>query len=115
MPTLPFRLLRCPRSRTFLLFSTPSYSLTGSLVMKLVVAALFACVATLVSQNFVRADDAVEVRKDVAYVERDGSKLAGDFYLPKGVAKAPVLIALHGGGWAHRSRATYQYWGPYLA
>ncbi len=55
------------------------------------------------------------MRRDVQYADHEGSKLLGDFYLPKGASKVPVLIALHGGGWAHRSQRTYQYWGPYLA
>lgn len=60
-------------------------------------------------------NDDIEMRRDVQYVEHEGSKLLGDFYLPKGATKVPVLIAVHGGGWAHRSRKTYQYWGPFLA
>jgi len=41
--------------------------------------------------------------------------LAGDLYLPKGLDKAPVVIAAHGGGWQAGSRALYKYWGPFLA
>src|SRR5437868_1912574 len=62
----------------------------------------------------VRAAD-VELRQDIQFAEHDGTKLLGDFYLPKGVSKAPVLIAVHGGGWERRGRKSYQYWGPYLA
>ena len=63
----------------------------------------------------VAAEHEVTIRTDVVYVERDGAKLSGDLYLPKGVAKAPVLVAVHGGGWQRGSRAIYKYWGPYLA
>jgi acetyl esterase/lipase len=55
------------------------------------------------------------VRGNIEYVEHDGVKLAGDLYLPKGLDKAPVLIAVHGGGWQVGSRISYKYWGPYLA
>jgi acetyl esterase/lipase len=57
----------------------------------------------------------VMTRANVDYVEHDGAKLSGDLYLPKGVAKAPVVIAIHGGGWQGGSPAGYQHWGPYLA
>ena len=63
----------------------------------------------------ISAFDLFEMRRDVQYAEHEGSALLGDFYLPKGASKVPVLIAVHGGGWAHRSRRTYQYWGPFLA
>src|SRR6185369_396386 len=36
-------------------------------------------------------------------------------YLPKGRDKAPVIVAVHGGGWQVGSRASYQHWGPFLA
>jgi acetyl esterase/lipase len=76
-----------------------------------------ACIALglLVSGLAARADDDVEMRRDIPFADHDGTKLLGDFYLPKGASKAPVVIAIHGGGWAHRSQRTYQYWGPYLA
>jgi acetyl esterase/lipase len=61
------------------------------------------------------AEYQIAVQPDVVYAEHDGTKLVGDFYLPKGLAKAPVLIAIHGGGWQVGSRASYKYWGPYLA
>ena len=57
----------------------------------------------------------VVTRSGVEYVEHDGVKLAGDLYLPKGLAKAPILIAVHGGGWQAGSRVFYRHWGPYLA
>lgn len=51
----------------------------------------------------------------IIYAEHDGTKLLGDLYQPKGRAKAPALVALHGGAWQFGSRAFYKYWGPFLA
>jgi acetyl esterase/lipase len=61
------------------------------------------------------AEYAVTTRTNVQYVEHDGVKLAGDLYSPKGRDKAPVIVAIHGGGWQVGSPATYQHWGPLLA
>src|SRR5262249_19342765 len=47
--------------------------------------------------------------------EHDGVTLPADLYLPAGVAKAPVLVAVHGGGWQLGTRKFYTNWGPYLA
>jgi acetyl esterase/lipase len=49
---------------------------------------------------------------NVDYVAHDGVKLTGDLYLPKGAAKTPLIIAIHGGGWQGGSPAAYQHWGP---
>ena len=57
----------------------------------------------------------VAVRPDLLFAEHDGTKLVGDFYLPKGRAKAPALVAIHGGGWQLGDRSFYKYWGPFLA
>lgn len=54
-------------------------------------------------------------RPGVVYATHDGIKLVGDFYLPKGLAKAPVLVAVHGGGWRSGGRNDYRYWGLFLA
>jgi len=61
------------------------------------------------------AQNEVVTRANVDYVEHDGVKLTGDLYLPKGVAKAPLVIGIHGGGWQNGSPAAYRHWGPYLA
>lgn len=45
----------------------------------------------------------------------DGQKVTGELYLPKGTARHPVLIAVHGGDWKYASSALYRHWGPYLA
>ena len=57
----------------------------------------------------------VTVQADVGYVEHDGVKLSGDLYLPKGLDKAPLLIAVHGGGWQVGAPAFYRHWGPLFA
>jgi len=62
-----------------------------------------------------KADDEVMTRNDIFFAEHDGVKLLGDFYAPKGLDKAPVLVAVHGGGWQVGNRKFYSNWGPYLA
>jgi acetyl esterase/lipase len=61
------------------------------------------------------ADFEVMTRNDIVFAEHDGVKLLGDLYAPKGVDKAPVLVAVHGGGWQIGNRKFYSNWGPYLA
>jgi acetyl esterase/lipase len=61
------------------------------------------------------AEYEVMTRTNIEYVQHDGVTLAGDLYLPKGLEKAPVLVAVHGGGWQGSSRDNYRYWGPFLA
>jgi acetyl esterase/lipase len=58
---------------------------------------------------------AVETRPDVQYVEHDGVKLTGNLYLPKGLDKAPVLVAVHPGGWQGGSPDAFKLFGPHLA
>ena len=62
-----------------------------------------------------KADYEVMTRNDIFFAEHDGVKLFGDFYAPKGLDKAPVLVAVHGGGWQVGTRKFYSNWGPYLA
>lgn len=52
---------------------------------------------------------------DLVFAEHDGTKLVGDLYLPRGRSKAPVLVAVHGGGWQVGSKQFYRYWGLFLA
>jgi acetyl esterase/lipase len=52
---------------------------------------------------------------DILYAVHDGVELLGDLYFPKGMDKAPVLVAVHGGGFQVGDRKFYQHWGPYLA
>jgi acetyl esterase/lipase len=49
------------------------------------------------------------------YGTHDGVALVGDLYAPKAPGKYPAIVAVHGGGWQTGARATYKYWGPYLA
>jgi acetyl esterase/lipase len=75
-----------------------------------------AALATLVA---VRSASAVEYetanQTDIVYAEHDGIKLVGDLYLPKGKSKAPVLVAIHGGGWENGNKQYYRYWGLFLS
>src|SRR6476620_3944750 len=54
----------------------------------------------------------VTTRADIVFAEHDGVKLLGDLYAPKGLDKAPVLVAVHGGGWQVGTRKFYSNWGP---
>jgi acetyl esterase/lipase len=54
-------------------------------------------------------------RLDILYAVHDGAELLADLYLPSETDKAPVLVAVHGGGFQVGDRKFYRYWGPYLA
>jgi poly(3-hydroxybutyrate) depolymerase len=43
-------------------------------------------------------DYEIFTRSNLEFVQHDGASLAGDLYLPKGLDKIPVVIAIHGGG-----------------
>jgi acetyl esterase/lipase len=62
-----------------------------------------------------QAEQPVKTLNDIAFAGGDGEQLQGDFYLPDGVDNAPVLVAVHGGGWQVGNRKFYVHWGPYLA
>lgn len=57
----------------------------------------------------------VTCREDITYCERDGTRLRGDLYLPRGKGPFPVLIGVPGGGWRICVRASLRHWGGYLA
>jgi acetyl esterase/lipase len=57
----------------------------------------------------------VVARPNIEFAQHGGAKLSGDLYLPKGLDKAPLLIAVHGGGWQAGNRGAYKFWGPFLA
>jgi acetyl esterase/lipase len=78
-------------------------------VLALAAAALLAAIPSA------RAEYEVIAQTNVEYAQHDGTKLLADLYQPKGLAKAPAVIAVHGGGWQVGSRASYRYWGPFLA
>jgi acetyl esterase/lipase len=58
---------------------------------------------------------AVSTQAKIEYAQHDGVTLTGDLYLPKGVDKAPLVIAAHGGGWQAGGPVTYRHWGPFFA
>jgi acetyl esterase/lipase len=60
-------------------------------------------------------DFEVVTRPNLEFAQHDGANLVGDLYLPKRLDKAPVIVAVHGGGWQAGSRASYKYWGPFVA
>lgn len=62
-----------------------------------------------------QAQSTITTRNDIAFAEHDQVKLIGDLYMPQGVQKAPILVAVHGGGWQVGDRKIYQNLGPYLA
>src|SRR5262249_57431756 len=71
--------------------------------------ALVLCGADAMAQGF-----NVVTRNDIAFAEHDGTKLVGDLYAPRGRDKAPLLVAVHGGGWQARTRESYPHWRPHL-
>src|SRR5262245_54660647 len=83
--------------------------------MKSWIAIVLAVAVTALVAGPAKAQREVAVRTNIEYVEHDGIKLSGDLYLPKGVAKAPVVVAVHGGGWQNGNRIAFKYLGPHLA
>ncbi len=78
--------------------------------------ALMAVIAVLNSVDRASAAEyEIASQSGLVYAEHDGVKLLGDLYQPKARAKAPALVAIHGGGWQVGSRAFYNHWGPFLA
>jgi len=61
------------------------------------------------------ADYGVTIRPGLVYAVRDGTRLSGDLYLPKGHPGAAVVVAMHGGAWRSGDRSFYKYWGRFLA
>jgi len=57
----------------------------------------------------------VAIRTNVEYAVHDGVKLTGDLYHPKGLDKAPVIVAVHGGGWQGGNPDGFKGWGEFLA
>ena len=56
-----------------------------------------------------------KITKAMEYAIHDGVRLTGDLYFPLGLTNAPIVIAVHGGGWQSSTAARYKYWGPWLA
>jgi len=83
--------------------------------MKTWLVIVLAAATMALTVDTTEAQNEVVTRGNVEYAEHGGTKLTGDLYLPKGVAKAPLIIAVHGGGWQNGSPAAYKYWGSFLA
>jgi acetyl esterase/lipase len=83
--------------------------------MKSLRGLVLAAAAMLAAASAAKAEYEVVTQTNVEYAQHDGAKLVGDLYQPKGLAKAPAIVVVHGGGWQNGSRAGYRYWGPFLA
>ena len=55
----------------------------------------------------------VEILKDVAYGPDERHRL--DLYLPKGEAPKPLIVCVHGGGWAGGDKKRYEWMGEAFA
>ena len=53
--------------------------------------------------------------RNIVFANPGGEALSADVYAPESAAPAPVVIAIHGGGWKGGTRSTYRYLGPLLA
>lgn len=78
--------------------------------------AVAALVAFMASANGPAAAQSYDVatQPNVEYVVHDGVKLTGDLYRPKGLDKAPAIIAVHGGGWQGGNPDGFKDWGTFL-
>ena len=83
--------------------------------MRSTLSCMAALAVALVFGHASAAEFGVSTRPGLVYAEHDGTKLIGDLYLPKGRAKVPAMVAIHGGGWQVGDRGYYKYWGPFLA
>src|SRR6476646_2013693 len=104
------------RGKLLPLTSSPPFAagLQGELTMlsKLILAA---AAATLLAAGEASAAEYEMVNHaDLVFAEHDGTKLVGDLYLPKGRSRAPVLVAVHGGGWQVGHKQFYRNWGLFL-
>ena len=55
----------------------------------------------------------VDVKHDVAYGPDERHRL--DLYLPKGEGPRPLIVCVHGGGWAGGDKARYRWMGEAFA
>jgi acetyl esterase/lipase len=78
-------------------------------------ALVIVATVTGLTATVAQADYEVVNRANIQYVEHGGAKLTGDLYLPKGLAKAPVIVAVHGGGWQNGDRSAFKHLAPFLA
>jgi acetyl esterase/lipase len=57
----------------------------------------------------------IDIQRDMRYATHDGVALLGDYYVPKGPGKFPVVVAMHGGAWQLGDRTSFHVLGEYLA
>ena len=57
----------------------------------------------------------IKVIKDVEFVRRGETALAGDLYLPANAKNVPCVIAIHGGAWQRGGPKSYARLGPMFA
>ena len=82
--------------------------------MKSWLAMLLAAVVTAFAGHAAKAEKGVAPPTNLNIEDDEGTNPGGG-YLPDERAKEAAVIAIHGGGWQNGSRASYQYWGPFLA
>jgi len=84
---------------------------TLSMALTFIAASGFAQEGNSTTTTAAENSHEVQVVKDVSYYDRPDRDQAGyqtlDLYVPKGAAKAPVLIFVHGGGWTHKENDPY--------
>jgi acetyl esterase/lipase len=85
------------------------------MTMRAILGLMAALAVLILVDRASAAEYEIASQDGLVYAEHDGTKLVGDLYQPKGRAKAPALVAIHGGGWQVGTRAFYKYWGPFLA
>jgi acetyl esterase/lipase len=80
-------------------------------------SATFLLALLLAATGVAQAQDrsGVETRRDVVYATHDGERLLADWYGPSAPGSYPAIIAVHGGGWQGGDKASYRFWGPYMA
>jgi poly(3-hydroxybutyrate) depolymerase len=59
---------------------------------------VLAAAAMLAAAPAAKAEYEVIAQTNVEYAQHDGAKLVADLYQPKGLAKAPAIVAVHGEG-----------------
>ena len=74
-------------------------------ILTLLAVSLAACLAANAQPPQLRVPEGVKAHRDIAYVENGHERQKLDLYLPeKTGAPLPLLIWIHGGGWAAGSK-----------
>jgi acetyl esterase/lipase len=79
------------------------------------IAAATIALTVIAAASAAAQDYAPTTRPNIEYAVHDGVKLTGDLYAPKGLDKAPVIVAVHGGGWQGGNPDGFKDWGTFLA